>query len=107
MASDARGDSGIEADAGGEAVVRIGARGESGGDGFLSSLDFQAIVIAENDELAGALEIVMDTVNGGEVWVALVGGGAAGDFVGVGIVTRGAIGIVAGAIGIIGPGGMS
>src|ERR1700682_2248326 len=51
----ARRDGGIEAHAG----VKRGCNGR------LARLDFQAVSVAQNDELAGALEVVVDTLDGG------------------------------------------
>src|SRR5207247_4246610 len=85
MLSYASGHGRVEAHAGREPGVGIG-EGGCRGDGSLARLDFQAIGIAQGDELARTLEVVVDSVDGRVVRVALHGCGSAAYRIGVGIV---------------------
>ncbi len=72
MFTDASGNRRVNAHAAGEPSLRIRPCVECCAHGRLARLDFQAAGVSQRDELARTLEIVMDSVNSGDVGVAVV-----------------------------------
>ncbi len=82
MFADPRRDRRVDADAGRKAVVGVGARGEGRCNRLLPGLNLKSVVrVAQRDIFAGALEIVVHAIGGGDMRVAVHAKGSGIDWI--------------------------